>query len=183
MQGKRKTCCICSKVFIPHRNVGDRQKICGCPSCRKSLKQINNEQWRRNNPDYDKNEYQRTRDWLDQHPGYLERYRQEHPEYVLKNRKTQKHRDRTQKLHLDIQAKLKRQPAEIIAQSPSFSSSSHLDIQAQFMLQPLEVTLLFSNLTRLSCLDIQAEMDLFRPLRENATITNGGGAHGCPMAH
>jgi hypothetical protein len=54
MQGKRKTCCICSTSFLPHRKLGERQKTCGNSDCQKILKENNNTQWRLKTPDYEK---------------------------------------------------------------------------------------------------------------------------------
>jgi hypothetical protein len=91
--------------------------------------------------------------WLDLHPGYLRKYRQSHPAYVENNRRAQKLRDRQRKLHLDIQAKLKRQPAEIIDRLWNLPD---LDIQDEVNLQPLEITFLFSAMP---CLDMQVLLD------------------------
>ncbi len=183
MRVKKKTCCICHATFIPDRKVGDRQKTCGCKACQKALKQRNNAIWREKNPSFVKNDYPRVKGWLDQHPGYLEQYRQRHPEYVLKNREDQKHRDRARKLHLDIQAKLDRQPLDILKQIDIISKSAHLDIQDEFILQPLEVTLVLSKLSHRVHLAIQDKMAFPAHLRDNGAIKQGGGAYGCPMGH
>ena len=143
----------------------------------------NNAQWRLNNPDYDKNDYGRVKACLEKNPGYLRRYRRDHPEYVQKNRDAQRRRDRTRKLNLDIQAKLNRQPSEIISQLEIAPPSSHLDIQAEFILKPIEITLLLSRLAHFPCLDIQAKMDFSSLLPDNSAIKQGGGAYGCQMAH
>lgn len=183
MQGKRETCCICLHSFIPHPKVGARQKTCGNPACQRILKETNNAQWRLNNPDYDKNDYGRVKACLEKNPGYLKRYRQTHPEYAQKNRDAQRCRDRTRRLNLDIQAKLNRQPAEIINQLETVPPSCHLDIQAEFILEPLEITYLLSRFAHFPCLDIQAKMVFSSPLPDNGTSKQGGGAYGCQMAH
>jgi len=183
MQGKRDTCCICSTSLLPHRKLGERQKTCGNPECQTILKKNNNAQWRRNNPDYGKDDYPRVKACLEKNPGYLKRYRQEHPEYVQKNRDAQKRRDRAKRVHLDIQAKLNRQPAEIVEQSKSMPEVSHLDIQDEFILKPLEITFFLSRLAHFPCLDIQAAMDFSSSFPDNDAIKQGGGAYGCTMAH
>jgi hypothetical protein len=183
MQGKRETCCICSASYIPHPKVGTRQKTCGSPVCQRIHKENNNAQWRLNNPDYDKNDYGRVKAYLEKNPGYLKRYRRDHPEYVQKNRDAQRRRDRVRKLNLDIQAKLNRQPSEIISQLEIAPPSSHLDIQAEFILEPLEITFFLSRLVHFPCLDIQAKMDFTSHLLDNSAIKQGGGAYGCQMAH
>jgi len=183
MQGKRKTCCICSASFLPRRKLGERQKTCGNSACQKILKENNNANWRLQNPDYGKNDYPRVKACLEKNPGYLKRYRRNHPEYVQKNRDAQKRRDRAKRVHLDIQAKLNRQPSEIISQLEIAPPSSHLDIQAEFILKPIEITLLLSRLAHFPCLDIQAKMDFSSLLPDNSAIKQGGGAYGCQMAH
>ena len=98
------------------------------------------------------------------HPGYLQRYRKTHPAYVEKNRRLQRFRDQRKKLYLDIQAKIKRQPPEMIDQ---LRNSSHLDIQDEISLQPLEMTFLFSAIP---CLDIQGLMDKRSCPKDNGLI-------------
>ncbi|MBW1850596.1 MAG: hypothetical protein JRJ15_04045, partial [Deltaproteobacteria bacterium] len=83
------------------------------PECKKALKSENNKQWRRKNADCCQNDYPRVKEWLDQNPGYLKKYRQVHPEYVRKNREAQRVRDRSKKLRLDIQAQLNIKPLEM----------------------------------------------------------------------
>jgi hypothetical protein len=133
--------------------VGQRQKTCGNPSCKKGLKAKNNARWRKENPDCCRNDYPRIKQWLDHHPGYLQRYRESHPEYVQKNRQAQRLRDRRKKLLLDIQAQIKDQLPELIEQLWNLPP---LDIQDPITLNPLEMTFLFSTLPGLA---IQAQMD------------------------
>lgn len=184
MQRKKETCCICSTSFIPHPKVGERQKTCGSPDCQRIHKRNSNAQWHLNNPDYSKNDYARVKACLEKNPEYLKRYRQDHPEYVQKNRDAQRRRDRTRKLNLDIQAKLNQQPSEIINQLDDAPPSPHLDIQDDFILKPIEITFFLSHFAHFPCLDIQAKMDFFSPVRNNGAIKQqGGGAYGCKMAH
>src|SRR5512139_951093 len=88
-----KTCPYCHAFFLPARRGGKRQRVCGQASCKKALKSDNNALWRRANPGYWHCDYPRVKAWLGRHPGYLKRYRADHPEYVQKNRKAQKERD------------------------------------------------------------------------------------------
>jgi hypothetical protein len=104
-----KTCPYCKTPFSPDPKVNNRQKTCGKPACKRALKAENNRRWRQTNPDSYRNDYCRLRAWLEHNPDYLKRYRESHPEYIEKNRKAQKVRDRRKKLRLDIQAQLKRQ--------------------------------------------------------------------------
>ena len=161
---KKRKCPYCKRTFRPHPRVGSHQKTCGSPSCKKARKAKTDARWRRKNPDCCQHDYTRVKEWLGQHPNYLEQYRQSHPGYVQKNRQAQKHRDRRKKIHLDIQAQIKNQLPEITEQ---LWNQPDLDIQASIPIQPLEMTFLFS---RFPCLDIQAQMDRSSCLRENGTI-------------
>jgi hypothetical protein len=158
---KRKKCPYCRTSFVPSPRVGKRQKTCGRPSCQKALNQENSARWRQEHPESCRLDYPRVKLWLQKHPGYLQQYRQTHPAYVQKNRQAQRLRDRRNKLHLDIQNKIKRQPPNIIDQ---LWDLSHLDIQNVAELQPLEVTFLFSTFP---CLDIQNSLGKSLCLRDH----------------
>ena len=161
---KRKKCRYCRTSFIPNPRVKQRQKTCGKSACKKALKAENNFRWRQENPTCYRQDYPRVKTWLDQHPGYLTRFRQSHPQYVQKNRQAQRLRDRRKKLHLDIQAQIKDQLPEITEQ---LWNLPRLDIQDQISLKPLEITFLFSTFP---CLDIQVQFDKSICLKENGII-------------
>jgi len=162
-----KKCPYCKTQFIPHPKVGKRQKTCGKPACKKALKSDNNRKWRQRNPDYYSKGYSRLKDWLEENPGYLKRYRGSHPEYVKKNREAQRVRDRRKKLRLDIQAQLKGQIPTI---TNELWESSNLDINAQLDVKLLEITFLFSTLP---CLDMQFQLDKASCGGENVAIPCG----------
>jgi len=162
-----KKCPYCKTNFTPHVKVGARQKTCGSSACKKALKSENNKRWRQRNADCCQNDYPRVKEWLSQNPGYLKEYRQDHPEYVQKNREAQRVRDRSKKLRLDIQAQLKRQTSQI---TEDLRDSSNLDIQAHLGIKPIEMTLLFSSLP---CLDIQVQLDSPFALRDNSGMLTG----------
>jgi len=63
--------------------------------------------------------------------GHLKEYRKSHPEYVRKCREAQKRRDRSKRLHLDIQDKIKRQAPDIIDQLLDKAHLGNLDKQAK----------------------------------------------------
>jgi len=165
---KWKKCRYCRASFVPNPRVRQRQKTCAKPACKKALKAENNLRWRQENPDCCHHDYPRVKEWLDQHPDYLKRYRQSHPPYVQKNRQAQRLRDRRKKLHLDIQAQIQDQVPEITEQ---LWNLPHLDIQDEISLKPLEMTFLFSTFP---CLDIQAQMDKAVCPKENGIILNRG---------
>jgi len=163
-----KECPYCQTHFTPHVKVGKRQITCGEPACKAALKSDNNRKWRQRNPDYYSNGYSRLKDWLEQKPGYLKEYRESHPEYVKKNREAQRVRDRRKKLHLDIQAQLKRQIPEITNQLWESSNLPNLDIQAQLDVKSLEITFVLSALP---CLDMQFQLDKALCGEENVAIS------------
>jgi len=175
---KRKKCPYCHVLFFPHPRVGKRARTCGNPACQKALKAENNVNWRRNNPDYFKNDYERVKQWFENHPGYLKQYRESHPEYVGKNRKAQRLKYRRKKLVFDIQALITTQLPNITEQLWNLPI---VDIQDQIWSQPIEFTFLFSNLP---CLDIQDQID-FSPCEGNNFLgSKQGGCHyGSQKAH
>ena len=167
-----RKCPYCHTFFIPSpRGGGKNQKVCKKPSCKKALKAENNARWKRENPDHWHNDYPRVKQWLDQHPGYLKQYRADHPEYVQKNREAQKQRDQREKVHLDIQARIKDQLPEITKQ---LRQLPNLDIQDAKTTQPLEMTFLLSSFP---CLDIQIQIAKSIPLEHNFIIQKGGNSH------
>jgi hypothetical protein len=167
-----KKCPYCHTLFVPTpRGGGKRQKICGKVSCKKALKAENNAHWRRANPACCLNDYPRVKQWLDQHPGYLKKYRAEHPEYVQNNREAQRRRDRWKRARLDIQARIRKQLPDITQQLRELPA---LDIQASETRQPLEMTLLLGSF---SCLDIQIQITKSVPLDNNFIIQTGEDGH------
>jgi len=167
-----RKCPYCHTFFIPSpRGGGKNQKVCKKPSCKKALKAEKNARWKRENPDHWRNDYPRVKQWLDQHPGYLKQYRANHPEYVQKNREAQKQRDQREKVHLDIQARIKDQLPEITKQ---LRQLPNLDIQDAKTTHPLEMTLLLSSFP---CLDIQIQIAKSIPLEHNFIIQKGGNSH------
>lgn len=150
---KKKKCRFCPTFFWPHPKVKARQKICGSPSCKKALKTENNARWRKRNPECCQGDSARLNEWLILHPGYLKAYRNNHPDYVQKNRKAQKCRDQKKRVHLDIQARLTKQLPDITEQ---LANQPHLDIQAEIPIKTPEITFFIGTLP---CLDIQVPME------------------------
>lgn len=160
----KKLCPYCQRSFHPHPRVGTRQKTCGKPSCKKAGKAKNNARWRRNNPDYYRDDYARVKEWLAHHPHYLKSYRQNHPEYVQRDREARRFRYRKKKIRVDIQAQIQNQMPKITEQ---LWNRPFVDIQASIQTQPLEMTFLFGAFP---AFDIQAQMDNSAGLRENGPI-------------
>jgi len=168
---KKKKCPFCPASFIPNSRLGERQKSCGRSPCQKALKAANNRRFRDRNPEYYRQDFARLKDWLVGHPGYLQAYRQSHPDYVDKNRAAQRQRDRRKKSRLDIQAQLKDQLPDIVDQ---LWENPDLDIQAAIEGQPLKLALLLGSLP---CLDIQDSMDRPVCFGHNGPFHSGGGPY------
>jgi hypothetical protein len=168
---KKKRCHFCHVSFLINPRVGERQKTCGSQACQKALKAANNLRWRKSNPEYYRRDFDRLKDWLVDHRGYLNTYRQTHPDYVAKNRIAQRLRDRRKKSRLDIQAQLKAQLPDLVDQ---LWEKPNLDIQAPIETQPIKMALLLGFLP---CLDIQDAIDSPVCFGHHGPFPSGGGPY------
>lgn len=57
----KRPCRICKKWFLPNPRLGDRQKTCGAPECRRKRHAIKCAQWNRKNRPYFQEIYLRRR--------------------------------------------------------------------------------------------------------------------------
>jgi hypothetical protein len=171
---RKMRCRFCHNSFIPDPRVEDRQKSCGRPDCQKALKAEYLVHWRRKNPKYFQEDYDRLKNWLAENPGYLKTYRQTHPEYAAKNRTAQKQRDRRKKSRLDIETQLKDQLRDIVKQ---LWEKPDLDIQTPIETQPLKIALLLGSL---ACLDIQTPIDRPTCFCHHGPKSKGGGPYAIP---
>lgn len=51
---RKRPCSICGQWFLPHPKVGNRQHVCSKPECQKERHRRDCADWRRRNPDYDR---------------------------------------------------------------------------------------------------------------------------------
>jgi hypothetical protein len=79
----QKVCEVCQDYFIADQRVGDRQRVCGKPACKKERKRRAQRRWVEQNPGYFRGRYPNTKDWLAAHPGYLRQYRAERKQLDL----------------------------------------------------------------------------------------------------
>lgn len=166
--GERR-CPYCQRYLPDDPRLKGRRKTCGHALCQKALKRENNANWRKRNPDYFRNDYERLKVWLSRHPGYLKHYRATHPDYVRRNREAQRERDRRRRVCLDIQAKIRGQLPEITKQLRELAD---LDIQDKESTKPLEITFLLRSFP---FLDIQVQIAKSIPLVQNGVIYSGVG--------
>ena len=83
---KRRRCPLCRCWFVPHPRLRQRQKTCGRTSCRREQKRRSNQRWRSKHPDYFQGAYSLQKEIYGTRADYKRRYRQQHPEYVQRNR-------------------------------------------------------------------------------------------------
>lgn len=70
-----KNCPYCGRLFYPDRRIGERQKSCPREACRKKRKEESQRRWVEANPDCFRGRYENTKEWLQDHPGYLKAWR------------------------------------------------------------------------------------------------------------
>lgn len=73
--GNRKRCVYCGRFFTPDPRVGERQKSCPSPGCRKRRKRESQRVWQEANPEYYRGRYENTKRWRKEHPGYQRLWR------------------------------------------------------------------------------------------------------------
>ena len=83
----------CKRLFLPNPHV-QNHRFCN----RKDCQRVRKRQWQRqkmkNDPDYRDNQRDAQQCWMEQNRDYWRRYRDQHPEYVKRNRLLQRERDR-----------------------------------------------------------------------------------------
>lgn len=86
-----KRCLACGHLFRPHPQVPN-QSYCSDAPCQRERRR----RWQRDklqqDPDYRENQSRAQRAWLDRNPDYWRNYRDDHPEYVERNRRMQRER-------------------------------------------------------------------------------------------
>jgi hypothetical protein len=70
MHTRQKHCEFCGRFFFPDRRIGNKQRCCKRPECRKLRKAASQAAWALKNEDYFKCRYENTKIWRAAHPGY-----------------------------------------------------------------------------------------------------------------
>jgi len=107
----KKRCICCGAEFEPHTRAwrvveGVRrcfQKACTKKRCRQQRWQKAKARWLAANPSAFKGRYSEVKRWLTKHPGYLQRYRKQHPEYVRTDNCKRRERKIRRRRRADIQ--------------------------------------------------------------------------------
>ena len=79
MMAEEKRCQCCSRMFVPDRRVGARQKTCSA-ACRKIRKGESNGRFRRKNTGYWLGRYDVVKAWRQEHPDYQKEWRRRRKE-------------------------------------------------------------------------------------------------------
>ncbi|WP_155305092.1 hypothetical protein [Desulfosarcina widdelii] len=86
-----RICKNCQSPFRPHYKVPN-QKYCSSDTCQKARRNDWQRQKRHNDDDYKKNQDEAQKNWSSKNSDYWGKYRDEHPEYVERNKRLQKKR-------------------------------------------------------------------------------------------
>lgn len=90
MQSHR--CAACGGVFRPRPQIRG-QRYCAQGSCQRERRRHWKRQKRRIDPDYRDNQARARRAWSERHPDYWREYRRQHPGYLERNRQQQRVRN------------------------------------------------------------------------------------------
>jgi len=88
-----KRCRYCRRLFKPDPRTEYEQRVCSGAECQKQRKRDYQKKWCEKNPTYFHGQYPRVKQWLDEHPGYLKKYRRnkrKHPGTYNKKKKRRK---------------------------------------------------------------------------------------------
>lgn len=111
-----KCCEYCGRTYRPDPRTAAIQKSCSRAACRAARHAQAQGRYVAANPDIFQGRYPKTRQWLKEHPGYLQRYRAQHLEYVKVANRARLERKRRvrERRRSDIQDAIRRQEIELI---------------------------------------------------------------------
>lgn len=75
MGTRQKHCEFCGRFYTPDPRLGERQRCCSRPECKRLRKRASQASWTKKNKGYFQGRYGNTRLWLEAHPGYLRQRR------------------------------------------------------------------------------------------------------------
>jgi hypothetical protein len=107
-------CDYCGEVFVPDPRVRT-PKACFRKRCRHARRLEARQRYVKAHPTIYQGYYPKTRQWLEAHPGYLRRYRKNHPDYVADDNAGRRRRHAQAKAqNADIQDEIRRRKIEVI---------------------------------------------------------------------
>ncbi|WP_291993034.1 hypothetical protein [Candidatus Accumulibacter sp. ACC003] len=86
-----RQCEACHQPFRPRPQNPD-QCFCSAAACQRERRRRWQAAKRQNDPDYRDNQKRAQKAWAERHPDYWRAYREQHPEYVARNRARQRER-------------------------------------------------------------------------------------------
>lgn len=139
---RRRRCQFCSQLFLPDPRLKGRQSACSARECQRRRQECGQERWLARNPGYFKGRYPKVKAWLSSQPGYLARYRREHPEKVESDNQARKRRHlRARAARADIQVARSLQVPVQKALAPVLAGPRNADIQVPLLSQVIVVSL------------------------------------------
>jgi hypothetical protein len=106
-----KRCLACGDPLPLNSRVPD-QSYCSRPACQRERRKLWQRERRQLDPTYRENQAQAQTAWAQGHVDYWRRYRDQHPEYVDRNRAQQRARNAIQRSHQPI-AKMDASPPSL----------------------------------------------------------------------
>ena len=94
MEQKTGICIHCRKEFLKNPRVKNQQ-YCIAKACQRARRASWQRKKLKNDADYRANQSRCQKEWQERNPGYYKSYREEHPEYVERNRTIQMIRDKS----------------------------------------------------------------------------------------
>jgi len=87
----RARCLYCRCLFYPDPHC-KHPKACKKPACQKKRRNKSHKIWRDKDPEVLEDRRATSREWMRDHPGYMQEYRAKHLAYVERNRRRQRER-------------------------------------------------------------------------------------------
>ena len=87
----------CRGLFLPNPHVPNH-RYCNKKDCQRVRKRRWQREKMKNDPEYRDNQRDAQQCWMEQNRDYWRRYRDQHPEYVKRNRLLQRERDRRRRI-------------------------------------------------------------------------------------
>lgn len=101
-----KRCPYCKKLFKPNPRTAYEQRSCAAAECRKKRKRAAQKKWHKKNPTYFHGRYPQVKEWLDDHPGYLNEYRQKNRARTSAKRETKRKTDSIPEVRAGLEARI-----------------------------------------------------------------------------
>lgn len=88
----RRQCLACGQSFVPHPSVR-KQQYCSAAPCQRARRRRTQAARMADDPAYRENQARAAKRWRHDNQGYWRTYRENHPEYVQRNRELQRERN------------------------------------------------------------------------------------------